>query len=839
MVVMGSTTTTLGAITNNHHGRLPASTSISAAVLVGLYGLPPSAAAQEQPAATPGSLQEVIVTATRREQTAEEVPYSLSVISPEQIARANITDIASLALVVPGLSIYDFGARFAGATTPIIRGLNATSEPRGFRTFEQDPVGTYIGNSPVSGGGYFQLDDLERVEILRGPQGTLYGAGALGGALRFIPNAPKLGVFSGELGVGGSETAHSDGTGYILNALLNVPVADTFAMRLSAKYDYEPGFIDAYGLIRQAGPIPTGLPVLANPADPVNSEAVFYGQNDWNFQKTFTGRASALWKPSDRFTTYVAYEYGDVRGAGGPQVNPVFPGGPYALDPRVTFPAGGLYQEFTTEDQPFSRITTLLSVDLSYDAGFATVSSTSSYFTTKGSTINDDTYTFGAVPFIAYYAGFPTNPRYLDVQDFTDHAHTFSQEVRIVSAAAPDKPIDYAFGLYYEKQARYGEWNVSDPGSHERSVSQGCTAAYFSGATFPDCLTLVGAGDTVFNQADGQHFEDKSVFGELTWHFTAHGQITFGGRHFHEDFTDAQSYTDYAFPTFIPALPHSSTTSKNTWKVNPSYEYANHQYVYATWSQGFRRGGANSVPLTGFLRESPELATYAPDSVNNYEVGLKGRLNNGLTYTFALFDIEWDKPQISASLPSGNLAVYNGNTARSRGFEFESSGPLLLPGLTYAVSFAYAHAELTGNFDLPANDGAGNIVQGLVTGKAGEQLPGSPKVSAAATVSYQRSLLPGYDLSLSLNSDYRSHTPLGLTANTINLETSSFSILNFSASLTHKPWRVLGYVTNLTDKWAVLAPPVLPNRLGGLSNDYDINKPREVGLRLFYSFQSF
>src|SRR5258708_4165846 len=82
-----------------------------------------------------------------------------------------------------------------GATTPIIRGINATGQPtRAFLTFEQDPVGTYIGNSPID--GYFQLDDLKQVEVLRGPQGTLYGAGALGGALRLIPNSPELGKFS-------------------------------------------------------------------------------------------------------------------------------------------------------------------------------------------------------------------------------------------------------------------------------------------------------------------------------------------------------------------------------------------------------------------------------------------------------------------------------------------------------------------------------------------------------------------------------------------------------------------------------------------------------------------
>jgi len=134
-----------------------------------------------------------------------------------------------------------------------------------------------------------------------------------------------------------------------------------------------------------------------------------------------------------------------------------------------------------------------------------------------------------------------------------------------------------------------------------------------------------------------------------------------------------------------------------------SYEYADHQYVYALWSQGFRRGGANSVPLSGPFQESPLLSTYKPDSTNNYETGLKGRFSNGISYTIDAFYIRWSNPQISASLPSGNLAVYNANTAVSKGFEFETSGPIpLVHGLAYSAGFSYADARLNSDFSLPA-----------------------------------------------------------------------------------------------------------------------------------------
>jgi iron complex outermembrane recepter protein len=322
----------------------------------------------------------------------------------------------------------------------------------------------------------------------------------------------------------------------------------------------------------------------------------------------------------------------------------------------------------------------------------------------------------------------------------------------------------------------------------------------------------------------------------------AHGQITFGVRHFSQEFTDAQSYHDYTFPTDIPATPHSSPASKTVGKVDPSYEYAKDQFVYALWSQGFRRGGANSVPLSGPFQESPVLSTYQPDKTDNYETGLKGRFSNGLSYTVDVFYIKWDKPQISSSLPSGNLAVYNANTAVSKGFEFETSGPLLLRGLDYSVGFSYADAKLTSDFSLPADNGTGVIVPGLLSGKSGEQMPGSPKTSVSAALLYDTPITQGYDLALSLNGVYRTAVKMQLapTLGSASVQqSSSYGILNASAALNHKPWRFTAYVTNLLDKQEVLVPPSQAsagNNFDKLADDYVVNPPREIGIRVGYSF---
>ena len=160
--------------------------------------------------------------------------------------------------------------------------------------------------------------------------------------------------------------------------------------------------------------------------------------------------------------------HSDLQGDGGPQVNPDFAGGVSPIDPQVTLPAGGHYQEFTQIDQPYSRYTNLVSADLSFNAGFATVSSTSSYFSTTGRTLQDDTYDLAGIDsgaFLSYYAGSPTNPRFVYDYLFADHTHTFTEEVRLVSNSHPDNMFDYVLGVFYEKQESTGAWTIAIPGS--------------------------------------------------------------------------------------------------------------------------------------------------------------------------------------------------------------------------------------------------------------------------------------------------------------------------------------------------------------------------------------
>jgi len=728
--------------------------SISAAVLFALYGLPPAARADAVRDNDPLTLEEITVTASRRVQTTEEIPYAISVVSPADIAATSVTDLASLTRqigVAGGAS-----AKTSAITFPIIRGLNA-SPGSALRTIAQAPVGTYIDNSPID--GYFQLEDIQRVEVLRGPQGTLYGAGALGGTLRVIPNAPQLGKLAGDIDGRVGHLEHAGHAQYTATGMINIPIGETLAFRGAANYQYNPGFIDVYGLMVRSGPL--GIPILADPSDPVNSSGVYTSKKDWNEQKTFTGRASLLWKPTSDFTATVAYLHTHAIGDAGTSVNPLFPGGPGPLDPRINFPAGGRYTTFSTDDQPYSRKSELTSLDLSYDVGFATLSATSSYFTNSGYYAASSEFALlrpQLIPFVPYYAGTPINPRWVAPDRFIDSSHTFSQEVRVVSNTGPDARFDYVLGLFYEKQSRFGSLALWVPGSPERAVAQGCTGPVFFGSSFPDCLVQTGPDDMANLSTDRQNFEDRSVFGELTWHPAKHWQITGGFRYFNQSFTDTNLQALYDFGVVQDPTVNSSSVSKVVGKASIAWEYTHGQHVYALWSQGFRRGGANGFLTSGAFADIAP-GTYKPDTVNNYELGVKGRFDNGFSYSFDGFYINWRDPQVEGLTPNSNQAVWNARKANSKGFELDLNTPLGARGLNLTLGGTYADARLTENYSYP--DLLGNIV-----GKSGEQLPFSPKLSTAATLSYARNLGSDYNLLMSLNNTY-----------TTRVVTSTFAVL--------------------------------------------------------------
>jgi outer membrane receptor protein involved in Fe transport len=814
-----------------HRRRRPA--AIDGALIGGLaiFASHEAVAQTAQPAATnvASAIEEVIVTATRRSTTVEEIPYNISAMSGDALTRTGTTDLAQLANQIPGFNFEDRGPRFAGSTVPIMRGLNASDTERPGMVVEQMPVGTYLGNSPTL--GFLPMMDLDRVEVLRGPQGTLYGAGSLGGAIRLIPNSPKLNDWSGSIEGSIGDTAHSADTGYSGSVVLNAPLSPVAALRISGMYEHQPGFIDQFGILARQGNPVTGVPVLANPTNVANSPGVYYNKLDANYDDISAGRVSLLLQPGDALRVELAVNASYVQGVNGDVDNPSYGGGQAPWDPRITFPATGNYQIVSTTLAPYFRHTDLTSLDASYDVGFATVSSTTSYGETAAVTGSDANTLILGLPatYLPYYTGNPINPRYVATMTDTDSDHRFTEELRLVSKAG--KTFDYVVGAFYEHDSRHLIWDIYEPGTTAQTVAAGGPLV----STSPD-------GHTFFEHAP-QEFREEALFGELTWHLTQLWQVTGGGRFFHQTLTQNQDFTSYIID-LTGGNSSSNSISDHIFKLNTSYEFTDHQMVYATYSQGFRRGGVNAFPLSGFYQESPAILDYKPDKADNYELGIKGGLDSGLRYSADVFYINWNNPQIGISTPNTWPVAVNGKQAVSKGVELEVHTPIFTPNLNLTLGYSYTDAKLTQSFCLPVGDGTGNpngFIPCGIQGLNGERLPGTTQNDGSATLSYVEALGPGRKLTYTVNANYRGSTlnSLGTIANNFTpVQLSGYTLVNasISESLTDH-LRVGLYGSNLSDKRAVLGAPQRGVAfLGDLANAYTINRPREISLRVAYDW---
>lgn len=796
--------------------RVLAATALTGSLAV----LGPQAALAQETEQT-ASNDEILVTATRRAQDVTTIPYNISALGSESLEAAGIDDVQDLGQVVPNLSLNTAGARSLGAQRPIIRGLNASASARPGQVLEQAPVATYLGNVPT--GGDFPIDDIERVEVLRGPQGTIYGAGTLGGAIRIIPVSPKLGVFEGTASVSIGQVAHSKDQDYKAAAIVNLPLGNTLALRLSAKHNREAGFTDLLTWKRQGDQL--SPPVLATPGDVAGSSVVLEEVPDFNWTRTTSGRASLRWEPSSQFDVELALNLVDIRGQGGPVDNPTYAGGPDPLDPRVVYPDTGKHEVIARNREPFDRSSQLGSADISYDAGFATLSSTTSYYETEGYTLTDSTnaaLTMSAAA-LTYYAGDPVNPRFNHSAAYEDDDRVFTQELRIVSNG--DGAIDYVVGAFYQKQTRKDDWLIYIPGARAQSEASGGN------------VIQTAANDLNFDLFGVFKFQERALFGDVTWHITPEWQVTGGARVFRQKYSRSIDSNLYVFG-LETQNSNAAKASDATFKLNTSYEFAPRHQAYATFSQGFRRGGVNAFATAGFLLEPEALLSYRSDTVDNYEAGVKGRFSNGTRYSANVFYDIWRNPQIGLFTPVNLWAVVtNGSRARSVGVEFELSGDIG-PRLSYNFGYAYADAKLTEDFCVSVGDGGGGIIECGINGLAGGRLPGAPKHSASATLDYTQDIFGDAEMTASLNANYKSSVLTSLpSANMRDPLVPSTFLVNARLGVERGPWMVSLQAENLLDSRAVQSSVLrIADRLGTLNQIDTIARPRTVSLGLRYTW---
>ena len=741
--------------------RLLATTSLACTGL--LAAMPVSAFAQEAGAANGDA--DIVVTATRREARTIDIPYNISAVGGERIDANQTRDQAELLRSIPGVAVVDRGRRNAGViNTVTIRGVNVDSAALGdYAVSGVSPVSTYVNDTPLFAA--YLLKDLDRVEVLRGPQGTLYGSGALGGTVRYILKKPVLGKFEGRITGGLSSVKGSGSIGYEGDLILNVPLGDTFAIRAVGSRQHYPGLTDYVNVYKLDG---TGAPTAPNGV--LAPDAEYHSVKDADFVHVWYGRVSALWQPSDAVDFTLTYNHQEDKVGGRRQITRGADGYGKAYQG---------YQNGSVQLEPANRNVDSVALEANVDLGFATLTSSSSWYEHEGDSVSENTGFYAKAGFLAFYYNFP-RPMASAVRSYRDKS--FVQEVRLVSKAGG--PIDYVIGGYFQDQKLF---------SSQDSYLPGFKRWWDIWSGVPDAVS----GDQDFIYRRNEHYKDRALFGELTWHVTDTVDVTGGARYFWNK-SDSRTYIGLPLYTglYPPRdFPFSIKEDKPLFKGNVSWKFADRGLLYATVSQGYRRGGANAVPTSGAYAEDPAWERYKSDTLVNYEVGVKGAAG-GLTYNLDAFYIDWKDIQLNTATPVwGFYVVQNGGKAKSQGIEAQVEGRS--GGLRYAFGYTFVDAKLTRDFWSPE-------ATPTLIGRKGDRLPGSARHILTGSADYSFDL--GGDTSLTLRGDgfYQSSARNAIsTSPKYNVRLPGFSIWNASATLRKGNYGLTLFVKNIFNEAGV------------------------------------
>ena len=841
-------------------------------------------------------IEEVIVTATRRAQSIQDVPYNISAVSAETLEDAGVARLGDIARFVPGIAFVDQGPVSRGNNNNfVLRGINASAaiNDRSNGSTSVATVSTYLGETPM----FFTmtLKDMERVEVLRGPQGTLYGSGAVGGTIRFIPKNPDLqGGFSTEIDAHVSTTEDSDELNYGTDVIVNLPVNDSFGLRLAGGYEQQGGFIDGLGIVRKDP--------ANRAATPVPGDDLFGGydlldrQEDINDSDDWWIRATALWEINDNIQAVVRYQHEETEQdnqqwssggfAGGAidsstalvsgNINANVGGCPHAPGEQVNtfvqyevpclgpngstaypngstvYPAVGRNEHLLPLDEPYEEQLDLVSLELNANLGFATLTSATSYWKTQEQFERETTGFLesvlvpGASNLAAAYAFFP-RLTIIDIHDNETEAVT--QEIRLASNW--DQRWDYVAGFYYHDEERITDEEAPWPGISEFCLLAGIVTPVGASSPGAGCFDYPGAananpqlGDITFTVDAVEEFEDIAVFGELTFHPTEEWQITGGIRWFDQEFVinNVQTFPFCGIYCGSDSLgtndngASKQTAEETIFKVNSSYDITDDMMVYFTWAEGFRRGGANPAPIGG--PQASSITLFAPDEAENYEVGIKGMWDGRFQYSLTAYRVDWDGFQTNFYTAFGFGSTTNGGKARSQGIEFELHGQVS-EQFSFDLGYSYTDAEVREDVEIVDLIGSGPGV--LRTIEDGSPLPSVPENSVTLNADYEHavfsSVLPGSTLHWNVNGSFRDDAQSDFDPVTVaSFDMDDFWIWNVSLTLqTENNWSARLFVRNVFDEEGVTGglPPAFAT---DKSSGFFVSRPRTIGLGISYRF---
>lgn len=580
-------------------------------------------------------VDEVVVTAQKKVENIQDVPASISVIGGRRLETLGATQLTDYAAYVPGLVVDSAGS--PGQTMITLRGMSPLTSTA--------MVGTYIDDSPLgSSAGWlaassFALDlmpyDIARVEVLRGPQGTLYGANTMGGLLKYVTNAPDLTQFSARAGSEISTINGAGDLGWGLRGGVNLPlVADKLAVSVTAFDQHTPGYID------------NGLT----------------GAKDENGAEQKGGRIALLWKPTDNLTVKLSAMGQDIDSKNNATVS---------LIPGTQTPIYGQLSSGHLVDQPFSSQMRYYTATINWDLGWADLTSASSYAKTNIQQVSDFTSTLGIYyPYVS--EGVPAStggvivPPGLAPFELSPGLKKFTQEFRLSSPAG--QRLEWLLGAFYTKEDAF--------------MSERITGRDFSGGVIPGF-------DPFFLATLPTSYREVAAFANFTYKFTDAFDLSLGGRFARNE----QSFRlDASGPFFVFIGADGTTVAASqedvfTYSVAPRWHITDDTMAYARVASGYRPGGPNS-PLPGV---PPQVNS---DRIVNYELGLKSEfLDRRAMIDVALFRVDWVDIQATGATSTGVQYIANGGRARSQGVEL-SAYYMPVRGLTFGFNTAYTDAKL-------------------------------------------------------------------------------------------------------------------------------------------------
>jgi iron complex outermembrane receptor protein len=804
---------------------------------------------QSSPPANQGStetLEEVTVTAQRREQTVQDVPYNISVLSSGELDAPTVSTASDIAKLVPGLLTVDTGPAARGNDNSfILRGLR-TDNPGSVDYPGQtvSPVSTYFGETPIF--LPLVLRDLDHVEVLVGPQGTLYGSGSEAGTIRFMPNRPKFDEFSAEISTDASKTENAGSFNNRFDAVLNIPITSELALRIVGGEEHLHGFIDDVGLGVHQGASVLSPPTPRVSGDPTSGFTIAAPLRDANTSDQSYGRAALRWDPAQGMDFELTYlyqktavadaQYDNVNWAGGTQnlasgyTGPV----PPFANSSYSVPAGGDYRNTALIQQPYINTVNLESLVGTVDVGFATFTSATSAYQERTQALDDNTYQWyipGGTNFLTYYNNYP---RTIAVEQDIYYQRAFVQELRLVSNGK--NMFDYVVGAFFERQTGDLASEQWFPGVQQYYSQIGAVSA---NPQYGDTSLLANMETT---------FTDRAAFGELTWHITPAWQVTGGARFFSQSFVVG----------FNETLPFCGSTCGNSdgeffvhnaeddhnhlFKLNTSYDLSSQTKVYATFSEGFRRGGATGLPPVGIYASEPQYFTFRPDFAKNYEVGVKGTgLDSRVSYTADLFLVNLTDFQFDSYSPSGLPAVYNGSKARSKGGELQANFKLT-PHLTGSLGYSYTQATVTQStniYDLPAFGGPGSTPVLTVAIPEGTRLPGVPRSVVTAAADYRLPIgATNWSATWHLDGIYRTSAPGSIPGVYVSgWNMPSAKMIDAVIGLDNgRQWSIDMFGTNLTSDPNFTGAVGVQGSPANTLNYRDVTRPRTLGVSLKYRF---